>query len=342
MDTYEPTKDEIEKWRELNPRDSFSMMDSQVVERLRKERGLPGAAAEQGIGKAIGNAESDDKDDDDDIEGFKIPIRSKRGPVWEKSEDNPHKTVAPDQGFLLAEVDLTPPEEAVNMLAKLFPRLNTNNWEQALKAGLAPAVRACRTLEIDEERLIVFPWIKRKSLARLSKLKEETHYGALVKKVVFPRLARLYKERNLGFTNYRARKMSADGYLRMGERTADWVSRSEESVEEGDICFSAVILDLFHGYSVKATRYETEREQSLINGTCYVLQQLLLTQIQLQTKWEELHWWMPGDKYDPNGQARFPSSLYCFVFGNDFWFDNSYIANSNTPCGSAVFPSELL
>ncbi|MEK7512477.1 MAG: hypothetical protein AAB575_05720, partial [Patescibacteria group bacterium] len=325
------------KWRELNPRDSFSMMDSQVAERIREERGLPPESAEQGNGSGVGNANMDE-----DIEGFEIPSRSKRGSLWTKSEDNPHRIVEPDLNFLLSKVDLTPPEEAVKMLTEMFPGLNTENWEQALKKGIAPAVRACRSLEIDEERLIVFPWIKRASLARISGNKRGTHYGALVEKVVFPKLKELYKQRGLGFVNYRAGTMSTDSYLRMEDRTADWLNNAETAVKDSDICFSAVILDLFHGYSVNATRYETEKEKRLINSTCCVLQQMLLTHIQLQTKWEELYWWMPGDKYDRNGQSRFPSSLCCDVYISNFRFAYDYIANAGTHYGSAVFPSELL
>jgi len=274
-------------------------------------------------------------------DGFTVPARSRRGPLRPKSEDNPHNVAEPNQGFLLSEVELTPPEQAVEQLKAMFPGLDITNWETALKVGMSPAVETCRSLGIDEQRLVVFPWIKRSALARLAGLPEGAHYGGLVEQGVFPKLEKLYKERGLGFQNYRAGAMSDDRFLQMEPRTAEWVARTEKAVE-GDICFSGALLDLFHGYSPNAARHETDREKRLVDGTCFAVQQMLLTQTRLQTKWEELHWWMAGDRYNEGEEPLFRFSLYCSVLDGKFRFDDDCSGHAPTACGAVVFPSGLI
>jgi len=79
-----------------------------------------------------------------------------------------------------------------------------------------------------------------------------------------------------------------------------------------------------------------------MGSSCYLTMQMLLTQIQLQTKWEELHWWMSADKYDFEGEARFPSALYCGVLGVGFEFVSARADSAYTRCGSLVLPFEVL
>jgi hypothetical protein len=145
--------------------------------------------------------------------------------------------------------------------------------------------------------------------------------------------------------------MSDEKYLKLEDGVAEWLKAREDETT-GDICFSAVVLDLFHGFSPDATRYETKvvgdrfagvRNSKLINGTCYLVQQMLLTQSQLQTKWAELHWWMSGDKYDPEGKGRrFPSALYSSVDEDAFRFAYDFTDFAGSSYGSVVLPSEVL
>src|SRR3989339_1774259 len=296
--------------------------------------------------------------------------KNMRGPVWPKSEDNPHNIVDPDKDYFVSEVERTRPEQAVKMLEKMYhasvrppacagmalagdwPGLDTKKWETALERGVTPAIRACRELGIDPKRLIVFPWIKRSALAKFCGINaakspssspgsEHVHYGALLEAGVFPKLKEVYEEKGLAFTNYRTGTMSSDNYLQMEPSAAKWLTQREEEVD-GDICFSAVLLDTFHGYSVDATRHETDKEKRLVDGTSYLVQQMLLTQSQLQTKWEELHWWMSGDKYDSTGQHRFPSALYSRVHAYACWFGGDFAGDAHSSYGSVVLPSEVL
>src|SRR3989339_1938859 len=301
--------------------------------------------------------------------------KNMRGPVWPKSEDNPHNIVDPDKDYLVSEVERTRPEQAVKMLEKMYhagvrplacagmasvgdwPGLDTKNWETALERGVTPAIRACKELGIDPRRLAVFPWIKRSALAKFCGINaakspspspgsEQVHYGTLLEAGVFPKLEEVYKEKGIDFINYRSGTMSSDNYLQMEPAVAKWLTQREEEVD-GDICFSAVLLDGFAGFSVDATRHETEvvgdrlsgaRDSRLVDATSYLVQQMLLTQSQLQTKWGELHWWMSGDKYDVNGASSFSAAPFCSVDGSGFWCvsDNSDCAD--TRFGSVVLP----
>ncbi|MFA4846073.1 MAG: hypothetical protein WC654_05950 [Patescibacteria group bacterium] len=275
--------------------------------------------------------------------GFTVPTRSKRGPLWTKSADNPAKTETPNPDYLLPEVELTPPDKAVEMLAKMFPGLNTGNAsdiDRALKLGVSPAVKACEALRIDPARLVVFPWIKRSALARLGSV-ATTHHGALIEAVVFPRLEQVYKDKSLAFSNLRAGEMATDNYLKMTDEVAEWLNTREKETT-ADICFSAALLDAFHGFSVDATRYEAKKENRLINGTCYLVQQMLLTQPQLLSANNHQGWDMPGDKYDYNGQSRFPSALYSYVVAGGFRFRDVLTAPANSGYGSVGFLAESL
>jgi len=287
-----------------------------------------------------------------------------RGPVWTMSADNPYDTKDPDPDYQVSEVERTRPEQAVKMLEKMYhagarpalagdwPGLDTKNWKTALERGVTPAIRACKELGIDPRRLVVFPWIKRSALAKFcganaakspssSPGSEHVHYGALLEAGVLPKLEEVYQEKGLGFTNYRAGAMSSDNYLQMEPAVAKWLTQREEEVE-GDICFSAVLLDGFAGFSVDAARHETDKEKRLVDGTSYLVQQMLLTQSQLQTKGKELHWWMSGDKYDSTGQHRFPSALFSIVYEDACRFDDARTALASSHDGSVVLPSEVL
>ncbi|MBI5254623.1 hypothetical protein HY932_02480, partial [Candidatus Falkowbacteria bacterium] len=337
MEEHEPTKEEIAEWRAKNEMLALMMTDRQVARRLKAEWNK--ASGNAGSGGASANAGELARWP----EGFSVPVRSKRGQLWPKSADNPANVVEPNQGFLLPKVELTLPEKAVEMLAQMFTGLNvgsTEDVERALKVGVIPAVKACQSLGISEDRLVVFPWVKRSALARIGGVEEDTHYGALIEAVVFPKLSQEYKKRKIVFQNYRAGKMGTDNYLQMESQVAEWLI-ARESETAGDICFSAAVLDLFNGFCVDASRYETDKEKRLVDGTCYLVQQMLLTQSQLQTKWEELHWWMPGDRYDVEGKARFPSSLFCDVYGDEFRFAHAHTADASS-YGSVVFPFEML
>jgi len=176
------------------------------------------------------------------------------------------------------------------------------------------------------------------------------HHGALIEAVVFPRLEQVYNERGLGFTNWRAGRMATDNYLKMTDEVAKWLKAREEETDF-DICFSAALLDAFHGFSVDATRHETKvvgdffagaRESRLIDGTCYLVEQILLTQPQLLTTINHQRWTMPGDKYDYNGQSRFPSALYSIVDGGGYGFGSDDAASAYSDDGSVVLPSEVL
>src|SRR3989339_1357202 len=305
--------------------------------------------------------------------------KNMRGPVWPKSEDNPHNIVDPDKDYLVSEVERTRPEQAVKMLEKMYhagvrplacagmasvgdwPGLDTKNWETALERGVTPAIRACKELGIDPRRLVVFPWIKRSALAKFCGINaakspssspgsEHVHYGALLEAGVFPKLKEVYEEKGLAFTNYRTGTMSSDNYLQMEPDVAKWLTQREEEVD-GDICFSAVLLDGFAGFSVDAARHETKvvgdrlsgaRDIRLVDATSYLVQQMLLTQSQLQTKGKELHWWMSGDKYDSTGQHRFPSALFSIVYEDACRFDDARTALASSHDGSVVLPSEVL
>ena len=284
--------------------------------------------------------------------------KNMRGPVWPKSQDNSHPTTEPDLDYQVSEVERTRPEQAVKMLEQMYlPQagwlgLDTKNWETALERGVTPAIRACKELGIDPKRLIVFPWIKRSALAKFcganaakspssSPGSEQVHYGALLEAGVFPKLKEVYKEKGIDFTNHRAGVMSSNEFLQMEPTVAKWLTQREEEVD-GDICFSAVLLDGFAGFSVDATRHETDKEKRLVDATSYLVQQMLLTQSQLQTKWKELHWWMSGDKYDSTGQHRFPSALYSGVGAGVCRFDSARAVAALSRYGSVVLPSEVL
>ena len=292
-----------------------------------------------------------------------------RGPVWTMSADNPHKKVEPDPDYQVSEVERTRPEQAVKMLEKMYhagarpalagdwPGLDTKNWKTALERGVTPAIRACKELGIDPRRLVVFPWITRSSMAKFcganaakspssSPGSEHVHYGALLEAGVFPKLKEVYKEKGLNFINYRAGAMSSDNYLQMEPAVAKWLTQREEEVD-GDICFSAVLLDGFQGYSVDAARHETEvvgdrfdgsRDSRLVDATSYLVQQMLLTQSQLQTKWGELHWWMSGDKYDVTGASSFSAAPFCSVNVSRFRFDRDDTDFASSLYGSVVLP----
>jgi len=296
--------------------------------------------------------------------------KNMRGPVWPKSEDNPHNIVDPDKDYFVSEVERTRPEQAVKMLEKMYhagvrplacagmasvgdwPGLDTKNWETALERGVTPAIRACKELGIDPRRLAVFPWIKRSALAKFCGINaakspspspgsEQVHYGTLLEAGVFPKLEEVYKEKGIDFINYRSGTMSSDNYLQMEPAVAKWLTQREEEVD-GDICFSAVLLDGFAGFSVDATRHETNvvgaRDSRLVDATSYLVQQMLLTQSQLQTKWEELHWLMSGDKYDSTGASSFSAAPCCSVAVSRFRFGH---VNSDFACtsyGALVLP----
>jgi len=304
------------------------------------------------------------------VEGFTIPTRSVRGMRIERSEGNEHDVAEPNQSYLLAEVDLTPPHEAVEQLQAMFPGLDVSNWEQALRIGVGQAVAGCaRTNVIPTEmeesrsldsarddnvvtlgtnRLVFFPWVKRDALVReiATALADAgprndsvPHYGALLEQGIFPKLKQVYQEKhNLGFKNYRAGKMSEDKFLQMRSEVAEWLAERETEVE-GDICFSGAILDLFHGHSVNSSRYEVENNYpNLVLGTSYITNQMLLTQSQLQTAWRQLHWDIAGDKYDHEGNVSFPSSLYCRVSGSKFRFDYVRTDYAYSHCSAFVLP----
>src|SRR3989339_722423 len=305
--------------------------------------------------------------------------KNMRGPVWPKSEDNPHNIVDPDKDYFVSEVERTRPEQAVKMLEKMYhagvrplacagmasvgdwPGLDTKNWETALERGVTPAIRACKELGIDPRRLAVFPWIKRSSMAKFcganaakspspSPGSEQVHYGALLEAGVFPKLKEVYKEKGIDFTNHRAGKMSSDNYLQMEPAVAKWLTQREDEVD-GDICFSAVLLDGFAGFSVDAARHETKvagdrfvgsRDSRLVDGTSYLVQQMLLTQSQLQTKWKELHWLMSGDKYDVTGASSFSAAPYCIVNVSEFRLDYVHSDNANASYGALVLPFAVI
>ncbi|OGF37693.1 hypothetical protein A2482_01820 [Candidatus Falkowbacteria bacterium RIFOXYC2_FULL_48_21] len=69
---------------------------------------------------------------------------------------------------------------------------------------------------------------------------------------------------------------------------------------------------------------------------------MLLTQSQLQTKWEELHWWMSGDKYDVNGAFSFSAAPYCLVPGSKFGFGYDSAAHAAAQCGALVLPFAVI
>src|SRR3989339_1543564 len=293
--------------------------------------------------------------------------KNMRGPVWPKSEDNPYDTKDPDPDYQVAEVERTRPEQAVKMLEGMYsatagwPGLDTKKWKAALERVVTPAIRACRELGIDPKRLIVFPWIKRSALAKFcganvtkspspSPGSEHVHYGALLEAGVFPKLEEVYAEKGLDFINHRAGAMSSDNYLQMEPAVAKWLTQREEEVS-GDICFSAVLLDGFAGFSVDATRHETEvvgdrvagpRDSRLVDATSYLVQQMLLTQSQLQTKWKELHWWMSGDKYDVTGASSFSAAPYCIVNVSEFRLDYVHSDNANASYGALVLPFAVI
>jgi len=332
-ESYEPTVEEILEYRRTDVHSLF-MRDDDIVRYLKRIHAPPPPPEPEWPA------------------GFELPTRSKRGSLWPKSADNNKPIATPNQDYLLPEVDLTPPNKAVEELQKMFDGLNVANWEQALKVGVLPAIKACKALSLDPARLIVSPWVKRSALQKIGNIEtryqsqssgigQAQHYGALIEQVVFPRLKRVYKDRGLKFTNYLAREMASDNYLMMTDETAAWLTAREEEVE-GDVCFSAVILDLFHGFSVDATRFELKSVKRMIGGTSFVIQQILLTQSQLQTKWEELHWWMAGDKYDSNGASSFPSAPYCGVYGDVFGFGSDDTDGAFSHYGSVVFLADSL
>jgi len=334
MKGYKPTKVEIMEYRENEMRRVMSLSDAEVAARLKQERreknglSLEASSSPEGLTWPA---------------GFTVPTRSKRGAPWPKSADNPSNVAAPDQGYLLPEVDLTPPGKAVEMLVKRFDGLNTgsaSDIDRALKLGVLPAVKACETLKIDPAKLVAFPWIKRSALARLGNV-ATMHHGALIEAVVFPRLEQVYRERGLAFTNYRAGKMASDNYLQMIDEVAAWL-KAREAETAFDICFSATLLDAFHGFSIDATRHETKKEGRLVNGTCYLVQQMLLTQSQLLAANNHQRWDMPGDRYDYNGQSRVPSALCSVVDVGGYGFVDDDSALADSGCGSVVLPSEVL
>jgi len=271
------------------------------------------------------------------IKGFQIPTRSKRELRFEKTEENNGSVVDANQNFLMPEVGLTLPHEAVQNLVEMFPELNVDNWEQALKQSIEPAVRACNQYGIDAQRLIFFPWIKRSALAQIGELRTQ-HHGALIESVVFPKLEELYKQKDLGFYNSRSGKMSEDKYLSMKPELTEWLEARENEIE-GDIGFSAVILDLFQRFSVKAVRWEIENNYpNLIPASCYLTQQLLLTNIQLLSANIHQRWEMPGDLYDYEGSSSFGSALVCDVNGYGFGFVSVHVDYADSLYGSVVFP----
>ena len=269
-----------------------------------------------------------------------VPERTKRGSLLPKSPDNPHKDEEPDQDYLMPEVELTSPEKAVEALKQMFPGLNTEKWSEALEKGVAPAIKACQELGIDPERLVVHPWIKREALSRLGNT-NTTHHGALIEEVVLPKLEELYKPKGIKFKNYIEGAMSDDNHLQMETEFAKWLTDREQEVD-GDICFSAQILDLQQGFSPDATKHELSKKSNLMGSSCYLTMQMLLTQIQLQTKWEELHWWMSADKYDFEGEARFPSALCCAVLEDGFEVGYADADSAHAAYGSLVLPFEVL
>jgi len=329
MKSYEPTKVEIMEYRENEMRRVRFLSDAEVAERLKQERrekiGLPLEASPLTWPA-----------------GFTLPMRSKRGPLWPKRADNPANVVAPDQDYRLPEVELTPPDKAVEMLAKRFDGLNTgsaSDIDRALKCGVSPAVKACIAMNIDPARLVVFPWIKRSALKRIGRLKTE-HHGALIEAMVFSRLEQVYKERSLAFTNYRAGKMATDNYLQMTDDVAAWL-KAREAETAFDICFSAALIDAFHGFGVDATRHETKKAGQLVDGTCFVVQQMLLTQSQLFAATNHQRWKMPGDKYDYKGQSRFPSALCSLVYVGACRSGHVHADAAHSDCGSVVLPFEV-
>jgi len=322
-DCYEPTVEDVALFRRTDPQSLF-MNDAAIVKWLKKKREPAPPPKPEGL------AWPDD---------FTVPTRSKRGALWPKSVDNPANVAAPDQGYLLPEVDLTPPDKAGEMLVKRFDGLNTGSAEdidRALKLGVVPAVRACIAMNIDPARVVVFPWIKRSALKRIGRLETE-HHGALIEAVVFPRLEQVYGERGLAFTNWRAGKMATDNYLQMTDEVAEWLKAREDETAF-DICFSAALLDAFHGFSVDATRHETKKAGQLVDGTCFVVQQMLLTQSQLLAATNHQRWDMPGDKYDPNGASSFSAAPYCGVNGGKFGFALDGTDDASTACGALVLP----
>ena len=328
MKGYKPTKVEIMEYRENEMRRVMSLSDAEVAERLKQER-------REKIGPPLEASPNP--------EGFVLPTRSKRGPLWPKSADNPGKTEPPNQDYLLPEVDLTPQDKAVEILAKRFDGLNIGSAadiDRALKLGVLPAVKACIALKIDPARLVVFPWIKRSALKRIGRLETE-HHGALIEAVVFPRLEQVYGERGLAFTNWRAGKMATDNYLQMTDEVAEWLKAREDETAF-DICFSAALLDAFHGFSVDATRHETKKAGQLVDGTCFVVQQMLLTQSQLLAATNHQRWDMPGDKYDPNGASSFSAAPYCSVDGSRFGFGGGSTAYAGARCGALVLPFAVI
>ena len=277
-------------------------------------------------------------------------LRPATAGVWPKSEDNPHAIEPPSRDYLVPEVERTPPEQAVKMLEKMYQGLNTKKWEAAFERGVTPAINACKKMGIDPRRLVVFPWIKRKALARylpadvsseqagLQETKEKTpHYGALIEQAIFPKLAEAYKEKGLGFTNYRAGQMSDNEHLQMEPAVAKWLDEREEETE-GDICFSAVLLDPFKGYSIGATRHETKKETRMIDGTSYLVQQMLLTQIQVLSEDGQQRFFLPGDKYDSTGASSFSAAPCCLVRGSRFRFVSVSTDGANARYGALVLP----
>jgi len=271
---------------------------------------------------------------------FQIPIRSKRGTRFEKTAGNDGSVVDANQNYLMPEIKLTPPHEAIQRLVEMFPHLNADNWEQALRKSIEPAVRACNQYGIDADRLIFFPWIKRPALARIGNQRnlQTMHHGALIESVVFPKLEQLYQQEDLGFYNMRSGEMSANRFLLMKPEFVKWLQSRENEIK-GDICFSAVILDLFQGFSVKAVRWEIDHNYlNLIPASCYLTQQLLLTNIQLLSADTHQRWDMPGDLYDYEGSSSFGSALFCDVIDDEFGFDDVFVGSASSVFGSLVFP----
>ena len=277
-----------------------------------------------------------------------VPEQSKRGPLLPKSLDNSHPIEEPDPVHLMSEVELTSPEKAVEALKQMFPSLNTEKWSEALEKGIAPAIKACQELGIDPERLVVHPWIKRKAMQEIGSVEtlnqsqssgsgQASHYGALIEQVILPKLEELYKAKGIEFKNYLAGQMSDNEYLQLEPEFAKWLDQREQEVE-GDICFSGAILDLQQGFSPDATKHELAKMQNLIGSSSYITMQMLLTQTQLQTKWEELHWWMPSDKYDPDGGSSFRAAFYCGVLVNAFGFGHVSAGDALAPYGSVLLP----
>ena len=135
---YEPTVEEVALFRRTDPQSLF-MNDAAIVKWLKKKHEPPPPKPDVLSWPA----------------GFTMPTRSKRGALWPKSADNPSNVDAPDQGYLLPEVELTPPGKAVEMLVKRFDGLNTgsaSDIDRALKLGVLPAVKACEVLGIKNSR----------------------------------------------------------------------------------------------------------------------------------------------------------------------------------------------